>query len=77
MQVWTLMKGEMHEGGSIIGIYADRDLARGQFATEAQNMHFGIDGARQDDDGSIHLEAGCDWLSLEPHDVINRAEIDS
>jgi hypothetical protein len=29
MQVWTLMKGEIHEGGSIVGIYADRDLARG------------------------------------------------
>lgn len=75
--VWILMSGEMHEGGEILGVSLDRDLARGQFVTAAQriNRSFGIDDIREDEDGAIHLEGGCDWLSLEPHTVTTTAQI--
>lgn len=73
--VWILSKGEMHEGGSVIAVFLDRDLARGQFTDEANNMAFAIDDARQDEDGSVHLEAGCDWLALEPHPVVTRPQL--
>lgn len=76
-EVWILSKGEQHEGGEVLGVYADRDLAKGQFVTEAQNLSFAIDDAKQDADGSIHLYAGCDFLSLEPHDLIVRNEIEN
>lgn len=73
--VWILSKGEHHEGGEVIAVFADRDLARGQFAEEAQNMAFAIDDARQNEDGSIQLDAGCDWLALEPHPLITRRQL--
>jgi hypothetical protein len=79
MQIWILSKGERHEGGSILGVYADRDLARGAFLTEARILDgmFGISDAQQDDDGALHLEGGCDWVSLEPHAVIDRQQIEA
>jgi hypothetical protein len=73
--VWILSTGEDHEGGTVLGVYADRDLARGHFTTEANNMSFAIDDARQDDNGSIHLHAGCDWLALEPHPLVTRQQL--
>lgn len=77
--VWILDTGVFGEGGTIRGVYMDRDLARGQFLTEAQQLHdrFTIDDIRQDDDGSIHAEAGCDWLSLTPHPVTTAAQLSS
>lgn len=77
MKVWILSKGEMHEGGHVLGVYADRDLARGAFLTEAQEIDrtFGISSADQAADGALELIGGCDWVSLEPHDVITRNEI--
>ncbi|MFG2540637.1 hypothetical protein ACGFU4_35905 [Streptomyces sp. NPDC048511] len=77
--VWILSEGEMHEGGSIVGVYLDRDLARGALAAAAQKLHdrFTIDDARQDDDGSIHIEGGCDWIALEPHPVVTSLELNT
>jgi hypothetical protein len=75
--VWILSKGEFHEGGEVIAVFTERDLARGQFAHEATNMAFAIDDARQDEDGSIHLEAGCDWLALEPHPLITTTQLEA
>lgn len=74
-QVWILSTGECNEGGRVLGVYADKELAKGQFLQEAQNMHFAIDDAKQDENGAIHLYAGCDFLSLEPHQLIARNEI--
>ncbi|WP_405699100.1 hypothetical protein OG209_05260 [Streptomyces sp. NBC_01383] len=77
--VWILSEGEMHEGGSIVGVYLDRDLARGALAVAAQRLHdrFTIDDARQEGDGSIHVEGGCDWIALEPHRVVTAHELDA
>jgi len=76
--VWILSAGERDEGGNIIGVYMDRDLARGALVTEAQKLHdrFTISDARQEDDGSIHVEGGCDWIALEPHAVSTARELD-
>ncbi|WP_331731828.1 hypothetical protein OG298_45160 (plasmid) [Streptomyces sp. NBC_01005] len=77
--VWILSEGEMHEGGTIIGVYLDRDLARGALVTKAQELNdrFTISDARQEDDGSIHVEGGCDWIALEPHPVVTTLELDA
>jgi hypothetical protein len=76
-QVWILSTGEQHEGGRVLGVYADKELAKGQFVTEARNLHFAVDDAQQDPNGAIHLYAGCDFLSLEPHQLIVRNEIEA
>ncbi|MEU0160203.1 hypothetical protein ABZ154_15515 [Streptomyces sp. NPDC006261] len=78
LTVWILSEGEMHEGGTIVGVYLDRDLARGALTARAQKLHdrFTIDDARQDDDGSVHIEGGCDWIALEPHPVVTALELD-
>ncbi|WP_331756341.1 hypothetical protein OHA04_45505 (plasmid) [Streptomyces sp. NBC_01590] len=77
--VWILSTGEFGEGGSIHGVYLDRDLARGALATKAQELNdrFTISDARQEDDGSIHVEGGCDWIALEPHPVVTALELDA
>ncbi|THA29161.1 hypothetical protein E6R18_24940 [Streptomyces sp. A1277] len=77
--VWILSKGERYEGGWIVGVYLDRDLARGALVTLAQELHdrFEISDARQNDDGSIHVEGGCDWISLVPHPVVTAAQIEA
>ncbi|MHC3450778.1 hypothetical protein [Streptomyces prasinus] len=76
--VWILSSGEMSEGGTILGVYMDRDLARGALVTEAQKLHdrFTISDARQEADGSIHVEGGCDWIALEPHAVVTARELE-
>lgn len=73
--VWLLMQGEFGEGGTVLGVFADRELAKGQFVDAAARLPFRIDDAKQEDDGSIRLSAGCDWLSLEPHPLTSRPEL--
>jgi hypothetical protein len=77
--VWILSGGELSEGGTILGVFMDRDLARGALTDEAQKLHdrFTIRDARQEDDGSIHVEGGCDWLALEPHAVVTARELNA
>lgn len=76
-EVWILSKGEQHEGGEVLGVYADKELAKGQFLQEARALSFAIDDAQQDANGAIHLYAGCDFLALEPHRLIVRNEIEN
>lgn len=73
--VWILSKGEMHEGGNILGVYATKDLAKGPFLQAATNIPFDIDKAWQDTDGAVHVEGGCDWVSLEPHSLITAQQL--
>ncbi|OEV13803.1 hypothetical protein [Streptomyces nanshensis] len=76
-QVWIMMKGEDHEGGTIKGVYLDAELAVGDFLALARQIDttFGIDQADRADDGSFHVHGGCDWLSLSPYDVTTRREL--
>lgn len=79
--VWILETGEDSEGGRILGVYGSKDAAFADFATEAADLHGrfagrGIDEADQrQEDGSLYLHAGCDWLSLTPHEVITAPQL--
>ncbi|MER6092411.1 hypothetical protein [Streptomyces bluensis] len=77
--VWILSEGELSEGGTVLGVYLDRDLARGDFLAKAQELNdrFSIDDARQDANGGLHITGGCDWISLEPHSVVTAPQIHS
>ncbi|MFC8376447.1 hypothetical protein ACIBX9_31395 [Streptomyces albidoflavus] len=76
-QVWLLMQGEDHEGGDVLGVFVTREAARGEFIAAARRLHFEIDGAEEREDGSLHLHAGCDWLSLTPHAVATAEAIEA
>ncbi|MEU3261005.1 hypothetical protein ABZ694_24985 [Streptomyces albidoflavus] len=76
-QVWLLMQGEDHEGGNVLGVYATRAASRGGFIAAARRLHFEIDGAEEREGGSLHLHAGCDWLSLTPHAMTTAEAIEA
>lgn len=73
-EVWIMMRGELNEGGRIVGVYLDKDLAAADFLREAAD----IDGGRErlaaslDLDGTVYAEGGCDWLDLSRYDVTTR-----
>lgn len=73
--VWVLSSGEDHEGGAVLGVYASKEAARGPFITAAHRIPFDLDNAWQDQDGAVHAHGGCDWVSLEPHQVITAPQI--
>ncbi|OKH91721.1 hypothetical protein AB852_28255 [Streptomyces uncialis] len=75
--VWLLEAGEDHEGGSVLGVFSDREAARGAFLDAAQRMPFGIDAAEEEEDGSLRLHGGCDWLTLTPHTVATTEAIEA
>lgn len=79
-RVWILEAGEDSEGGRVLGVYQDKDLAFSDFYTEATALHTrfgsGIDKATQDEDGSLYIHSGCDWVTLTPHDVVQRPAIE-
>ncbi|GGS96435.1 hypothetical protein [Streptomyces violaceus] len=75
--VWILSSGEDHEGGHILGVYASKEAAKGPFVQAAASIPFDLDAAWQDDDGSVNVHGGCDWVSLEPHTVIAGPQIDA
>ena len=73
--VWVLSKGEDHEGGEVLGVFATKDVARGPFTEAARSIPFDLDAAWQDDDGAVHAHGGCDWVSLEPHPLVTVQQI--
>ncbi len=73
--VWILSSGEMHEGGTVLGVYASKDVAKGPFVQAARNISFDLDRAWQDETGAVHAHGGCDWVSLEPHALITQTEL--
>jgi hypothetical protein len=77
--VWILSVGEAYEGTRIVGVYLDRDLAHADFVTEAQKIHdtSGIRDLQPADDGSLTLTGGCDVLTLMPHPVKTKRELQS
>ncbi|MFF1358794.1 hypothetical protein [Streptomyces sp. NPDC058297] len=76
-QVWIVMTGELGDGGRIIGVYATRNLARGAFIEQAEEIHdrFSIDEVEPHADGSISISGGCDWVELSPHTVVSMSEL--
>lgn len=75
--VWVLCKGEDHEGGDVLGVYASKEAAKGPFVAAAQSIPFDLDSAWQDDDGAVHVHGGCDWVSLVPHPLITDTQLDA
>lgn len=73
--VWVLATGEDHEGGTVLGVFASKDAAKGAFAEAARSIPFDLDKAWQEEDGAVHAHGGCDWVSLEPHAVITQTQI--
>jgi hypothetical protein len=73
--VWILSAGEDYEGGSVLGVYATKELAKGPFLNAALGIPFEVDNAWQDDDGAVHAHGGCDWVSLEPHPLITSQQL--
>ncbi|MEU2316609.1 hypothetical protein ACFY7X_13510 [Streptomyces althioticus] len=74
--VWVLSKGEDHEGGDVLGVYASKDIAKGPFAEAARSIPFDLDGAWQDETGAVHAHGGCDWVSLVPHALVTQLEVE-
>ena len=71
--VWILTKGEMYNGaGDILGVYWEKDLAKGDFLNAAASIPFEIDKVWQDNDGAVHVEGHCDFVDLIPHPVVTR-----
>ncbi|MFF8589972.1 hypothetical protein ACF061_00790 [Streptomyces sp. NPDC015220] len=75
--VWILSQGEDHEGGTVLGVYANKEAAKGPFVEAAKRIPFDLDSAWQDDDGAVHAHGGCDWVSLEPHPLITSTQLGS
>lgn len=73
--VWVLSGGGDHEGGTVLGVYASKNAAKGPFAEAAHSIPFDLDRAWQDQDGAVHAHGGCDWVSLEPHPLVTRTQI--
>lgn len=80
MKVWILTEGEDHEGGHVDSVYAERELAAGRFMEMAEDLakRFGrgLDTPVSYDDGSLYIHSGCDWVRLDPHDLIEQKAIE-
>lgn len=86
-QVWIMMKGEDYEGGHIVGVYLDKELAKEDFYREGESIVRFADRIReswnqetldvsQSENGALYLHGGCDWLSLNPHNVKARNSVE-
>ncbi|WP_109000838.1 hypothetical protein [Streptomyces rishiriensis] len=75
--VWVLSTGEDHEGGTVLGVYASKEAAKGPFSEAARSIPFDLDAAWQDEDGAVHAHGGCDWVSLEPHMVTSQLAVEA
>lgn len=73
--VWVLSKGEDHEGGYVLGVFASKDAAKGPFVEAARSIPFDLDKVWQDDDGAVNAHGGCDWVALEPHSLITCTQL--
>lgn len=80
MKVWVLTEGEDHEGGQVDSVYAERDLAAGRFMEMAKELserfRAGLDKPMVSDDGSLYIHSGCDWVSLDPHELVEQKSIE-
>lgn len=77
--VWVLATGIVQEPGEILGIYAERHLAIGDLIANAYKLtaNFPLaDTSGELEDGTLHLAAGGEWLSLEPYPLITATQVD-
>lgn len=77
MKNWVLMKGELCEGGKLIGLYATRELARDDFLAEVKDATrlSEIRQVYQESEDDIEVEVGCDWIRLTLWEVKTTPEL--
>lgn len=78
--VWILESGEDNEGGSIKGVYTDRDLAADDFLDLVRDLarytRLDVDRSGEDPDtGDLYVHGGCDWISLTRYAVTTRRQL--
>ncbi|MCX4826647.1 hypothetical protein OG883_44205 [Streptomyces sp. NBC_01142] len=78
--VWILESGEDYEGGSIKGVYTDRDLAADDFLDLvrdlARNNRLDVDRSGEDPATcDLYVHGGCDWISLTRYPVTTRRQL--
>lgn len=74
---WILTTGEDHEGGDVLGVYADKPLAFADFLVRARQIQdtFQLDTITGTLDGDVYAHGGCDWVRLTEHVVVERHAI--
>lgn len=78
--VWILEAGEDYEGGSVKGVYTDRDLAADDFLDLVRNLarynSLDVDRSGEDPDTcDLYVHGGCDWISLTRYSVTTRRQL--
>lgn len=65
-KVWVVSKGEKHEGGSVEGVYASKEVA----IKHALKVSYSFDGGWTPiKDDPLSWENGCDYLTIEEFEV--------
>lgn len=66
MRVWAVVSGEMHEGGTVTGVFSSRESA----VAAALQTRCCFDGGWQQDNASDDCwKNGCDYVKVEPFEV--------
>jgi hypothetical protein len=78
--VWILTAGEEYGEPSTTLLYADRDLARDDFAAMAAALldrwgETGFGKAVLGTDGSIYLQSHCDYVRLDEHLLTTQSQV--
>lgn len=80
LKVWILSSSKDHEGGHIDSVFAERELAADRFMDLAKGLNdrfgLGLDVPVSGGDGSLYIHSGCDWVSLDPHDLVSQLAIE-
>ena len=65
MRVYIVVRGEQHEGGSVMGAYSSYDKAR--YAALGSKPSFGP--WEEDPDEPDYWESGCDFVTVQDWEV--------
>lgn len=80
LNVWILSSSKDHEGGHVDSVFAERELAADRFMELAKGLNdrfgLGLDVPVSGGDGSLYIHSGCDWVSLDPHDLMGQFAIE-
>ncbi|MET9779327.1 hypothetical protein ABZ023_34660 [Streptomyces sp. NPDC006367] len=78
--VWILESGEDYEGGSVKGVYTDRDLAADDFLDLVRDLarrtHLDVDRSGENPATcDLYVHGGCDWIRLTRYRVTTRRQL--
>lgn len=66
MNVYVVIRGELSEGGSVVGVFSDIDAACE--VALAQKRHFGAEWSPER--APLKWTNGCDFVQVEEHAVV-------